>query len=66
MLAFQGNEEGMSIFGVGQEPEPVIIARPVKLNFASDVAPEIIIPPTHPLITLPPSGRQIYQSNFTS
>tara|TARA_B100000029_G_scaffold403663_1_gene403497 strand:- start:179 stop:2299 length:2121 start_codon:yes stop_codon:yes gene_type:complete len=53
LLAFQGNEEGMSIFGVGQEPEPVIIARPVKLNFASDVAPEIIIQgPTNSQISI--------------
>jgi len=33
LLAFQGEEEGVSTFGVGQEPEPILILRPLKLNF---------------------------------
>ena len=36
LSAFQGNESGITIFGVGQEPEPILIVRPIKLNFASD------------------------------
>ncbi len=35
LSAFQGNESGITIFGVGQEPEPILIVRPTKLNFAS-------------------------------
>ena len=36
LSAFQGNESGITTFGVGQEPEPILIVRPTKLNFASD------------------------------
>jgi len=35
LSAFQGNESGITIFGVGQEPEPILIVRPVKLNFTN-------------------------------
>ena len=35
LSAFQGNESGIATFGVGQEPEPILIVRPTKLNFAS-------------------------------
>ena len=35
LSAFQGNESGIAVFGVGQEPEPILIVRPTKLNFAS-------------------------------
>ncbi len=35
LSTFQGNEEGITIFGVGQEPEPILIVRPTKLNFAA-------------------------------
>ena len=35
LSAFQGNESGITIFGVGQEPEPILIVRPIKLNFSS-------------------------------
>jgi len=35
LLAFQGNEEGVTIFGIGQEPEPILILRTQKLNFPS-------------------------------
>ncbi len=33
LYSFQGNEEGITIFGVGQEPEPILILKPTKLNF---------------------------------
>ena len=33
LLAFQGNEEGVTVFGIGQEPEPILILTPLKLNF---------------------------------
>ena len=33
LSAFQGDESGIAIFGVGQEPEPILIVRPLKLNF---------------------------------
>ena len=35
LSAFQGNESGITIFGVGQEPEPILIVRPIKLNFSA-------------------------------
>ena len=35
LLAFQGNEEGVTIFGIGQEPESILILRTASLNFAS-------------------------------
>ncbi|MDC0142141.1 hypothetical protein OAK66_01780 [Candidatus Nitrosopelagicus sp.] len=35
LSAFQGNESGISTFGVGQEPEPILIVRPTKLNFSA-------------------------------
>ena len=34
LSAFQGNESGITIFGVGQEPEQILIVRPIKLNFS--------------------------------
>ena len=36
LLAFQGNEEGVTLFGVGQEPEPILILRTPQLNFPSN------------------------------
>ena len=36
LLAFQGNEEGITIFGIGQEPEPILILRTSSLNFPSN------------------------------
>jgi len=33
LSAFQGDESGITIFGVGQEPEPILIVKPMKLNF---------------------------------
>ena len=35
LSAFQGDESGITVFGVGQEPEPILIVRPVKLNFTN-------------------------------
>ena len=35
LLAFQGNEEGVTIFGIGQEPESILILRTASLNFSS-------------------------------
>ena len=43
LLSFQGNEEGVTIFGIGQEPEPILILRPSKLNFAAGENPKITI-----------------------
>ena len=36
LSAFQGNESGITVFGVGQEPEPILIVRPTKLNFLAN------------------------------
>ena len=43
LLAFQGNEEGVTTFGVGQEPEPILIVRPLDLNFDACQIAEISI-----------------------
>tara|TARA_Y100000590_G_scaffold180838_1_gene206126 strand:+ start:798 stop:2930 length:2133 start_codon:yes stop_codon:yes gene_type:complete len=43
LLAYQGNEEGITTFGIGQEPEPIIVLRPQKLNFAASEMAEISI-----------------------
>ena len=34
LSAFQGSESGIAVFGVGQEPQPILIVRPMKLNFS--------------------------------
>jgi hypothetical protein len=53
LTAFQGNEEGSAIFGVGQEPEPIIILRPLKLNYSSEDTAKISIQgPTNSQISL--------------
>jgi len=36
LLAFQGEEEGITLFGVGQEPEPILILRSPELNFPTN------------------------------
>ncbi len=33
LYSFQGKEEGMTVLGVGQEPEGILIVNPIKLNF---------------------------------
>ena len=43
LLAFQGNEEGVTIFGIGQQPEPILIVRSLKLNFSTGEIAEISI-----------------------
>jgi len=43
ILGFQGNEEGAHTFGIGQEPEPILVLRPIKLNFSSAESIEISI-----------------------
>ena len=35
LSAFQGNESGIAVFGVGQEPESILIVRPTKLNYSA-------------------------------
>mgnify|MGYP001264293634 CR=1 FL=1 len=43
LLAYQGNEEGVTTFGVGQEPEPILIVRALELNFDAGKTAEISI-----------------------
>jgi len=40
---YQGNEEGVTFFGVGQEPEAILFVKPLKLNFMSNENTEILI-----------------------
>ena len=41
--AFQGEDDGVTVFGVGQEPEPILILRPMKLNFSGGEDVEVVI-----------------------
>ena len=51
--SFQGDNDGVTIFGVGQEPEPILILRPAKLNFASGEDAKISIQgPTNAQVSL--------------
>ena len=43
LTAYQNDENGVTTFGIGQEPEPIIIVRPTKLNFLSGESAEISI-----------------------
>ena len=50
---FQGNEEGVAIFGIGQEPMPILLVKPVMLNFSSGTNVEVSIQgPTNAQISL--------------
>ena len=43
LYLYQGNEEGITTFGVGQQPESIVIITPEKLNFQIDEDVEILI-----------------------
>ena len=43
LLAFQGNEQGLSVVGIGQEPQELINVRAAKLNFGSGEIAEFLI-----------------------
>ena len=40
---YQGDEEGITTFGVGQEPESILILKPTKINFSISENVEILI-----------------------
>ena len=43
LYTYQGDEAGITTFGVGQEPQPIIILKPTKLNYTVDEDIEITI-----------------------
>ena len=43
LYLYQNDEEGITTFGVGQQPESIVIVKPVKLNFQTDDDVEILI-----------------------
>jgi len=43
LLSYQDGEEGITVFGVGQEPESILVVRTPKLNFAAGEIANIII-----------------------
>ena len=43
LMTFQDDEQGLTIFGVGQEPEPINLLRPTKLNFNAEERVDISI-----------------------
>jgi len=36
LYSFQGKEDGVTVVGVGQEPETILIVKPIQLNFDSN------------------------------
>jgi len=53
LSTYQDEDEGITIFGVGQEPEEILIVKPSKLNFSSgDVADIMIQGPTNAQISI--------------
>ena len=43
LYTYQGDETGITTFGVGQEPQAIIILKPTKLNYTVDEDIEIMI-----------------------
>ena len=43
LYLFQGSGEGITTFGVGQEPEAILILAPIKLNFSVNEDVDILI-----------------------
>jgi hypothetical protein len=43
LYLYQGDEEGITTFGVGQEPESILILKPTKINFSISEDVEILI-----------------------
>jgi len=43
LYTYQGDETGITTFGVGQEPQAIIIIKPTKLNYTVDENIEIMI-----------------------
>ena len=42
-ICIQGDGEGITTFGVGQEPESILILKPTKINFSISENVEILI-----------------------
>ena len=65
---FQGTEEGITIFGIGQEPEPILILKPTKLNFQKNEDTEIMIKATPnaqvSLILIDSADREIFSDSI--
>jgi len=68
LYLFQGNEEGITTFGVGQEPESILILNPTKLNFPINENIEILIQGASKaqvsLILIDSSNREIFSDSI--
>ena len=69
LYLFQGNEEGVTTFGIGQEPESILILKPTKLNFQVNEDVEILIQGVSKaqvsLILIDSSNREIFSDSIT-
>ena len=68
LYLFQGNEEGVSSFGVGQEPEAILVLKPTKLNYQVNEDVEISIQGVPKaqvsLILIDSSNREIFSESI--
>ena len=68
LYLFQGNEDGFAVFGVGQEPESILILKPTKLNYNSNEDITITIQSTSnaqvALILIDSADREIFSDNI--
>ena len=68
LYLFQGNEEGITTFGVGQEPEAILILKPTKLNYQINEDVEIVIQGVPKaqvsLILVDSSNREVFSDSI--
>lgn len=68
LYLFQGNEEGVSSFGIGQEPEAILVLKPTKLNYQVNEDVEISIQGVPKaqvsLILIDSSNREIFSESI--
>ena len=68
LYLFQGDGEGITTFGVGQEPEAILILDPIKLNFSANEDVSILIQGASSgqvsLILIDSSNREIFSESI--
>ena len=68
LYLFQGDGEGITTFGVGQEPEAILILKPIKLNFSANEDVSILIQGASSgqvsLILIDSSNREIFSDSI--
>jgi hypothetical protein len=68
LYLFQTNGKGITTFGVGQEPEPILILTPLKLNFKINESVDVLIQGVSngqvSLILIDSSNREIFSDSI--